>query len=303
MQHTTKNTMWSESWGELWPVSPSLPTSVLSLAGLPGPRLRAASHSSARPAARSMYSSCGCLSSAQQCGPSGAEERECRHSLAQRVLHFGGKKDEEESPMKIMLALTCQCSSRSLTCCLSSFRPVRASASLSFTAISSSWRRATLVSSGSDEFLYRSSVRIIHWKIDVQGKKQYIALCLYIAQESTVLCAGLNLNLPSPCPGSCLASLWGHSETRPPSAGPGPALSPAAGRTPQSTGGLPSTTGHMCEYRQRNSATNVDVRSSLMLAFIEEKKKNTPRYFFTFHGKELAVHRQRTLTILPFNYT
>lgn len=49
--------------------------------------------------------------------------------------------------------LTCQCSSRSLTCCLSSFNPVIASASLSFTPISSSCNRATLVSSGNEEFL------------------------------------------------------------------------------------------------------------------------------------------------------
>lgn len=60
--------------------------------------------------------------------------------------------------------LTCQCSSKSLTCCLSSLRPVRASASLSFTPISSSWRRATLVSSGRDVFLWGRSVRIICFK-------------------------------------------------------------------------------------------------------------------------------------------
>lgn len=60
------------------------------------------------------------------------------------------------------LALTCQWSSRSLTCCLSSFRPVKASASLSFTAISSSCSRATLVSSGNDEFLWGSRIRTYH---------------------------------------------------------------------------------------------------------------------------------------------
>lgn len=63
---------------------------------------------------------------------------------------------------------TCQCSSRSLTCCLNSFRPVTASASLSLTPINSSCSRATLVSSGSEVFLcYREKVhaglKLIEW--------------------------------------------------------------------------------------------------------------------------------------------
>lgn len=52
------------------------------------------------------------------------------------------------------------------------------------------------------------------------------------------------VNPPFPCPRSCLASPWGRTETQPPSNGPAPAPSPAAGQTPQSTAGGPSTWRH-----------------------------------------------------------
>lgn len=131
------------------PVSPSPATSASSLAAPPGPRPHAASRSSTRPAAHSACSSWGCPSSDQRCEPSDANKERgenkpsqppCRHILEmlkkrrqlEKVLFFWF---QTKMPC---LVLTCQCSSRSRTCCLSSFRPVRASASLSFTPISSS---------------------------------------------------------------------------------------------------------------------------------------------------------------------
>lgn len=64
---------------------------------------------------------------------------------------------------------------------------------------------------------------------------------------NTFSCTSLTpsaVNPPFPCPRSCLASPWGRIETQPPLIGPAPALSPAAGRTPRRTAGVPSTTGH-----------------------------------------------------------
>lgn len=58
-----------------WPASPAPASSAVSPSARPEPRPLAASHSSARPAARSACSSSGCPSSGQQCGPGGAEER------------------------------------------------------------------------------------------------------------------------------------------------------------------------------------------------------------------------------------
>lgn len=92
--------MWSENWGELWPVSPSPASSAVFLAALPGPRPRAASRSSARPAARSTCSSWGCPSSDQRCAPSDANKREYSQSTFHHVLHFE-KKERKESPTKI----------------------------------------------------------------------------------------------------------------------------------------------------------------------------------------------------------
>ncbi len=166
--------MWSESCSVLWPASPSPASSAASLAAPPVPRPLAASRSSAHPAARSAYSSWGCPSSDRQCVPSDAEERSYSHSIMSfpSCLHKITLQQwcfDQTALYADMLVLTCQCSSRSLTCCRSSFRPVRASASLSFTPISSSWRRATFVSSGSDEFLWGRCVKMSYFRLPPYG--------------------------------------------------------------------------------------------------------------------------------------
>lgn len=105
--------MWSESWGELWPVSPSPASSAVSLAALPGPRPHAASRSSARPAARSTCSSWGCPSSDQRCVPSDANKREYSQSTFHHVLHFEKKKKKKErKPDKdnVFIKNSCWCS-------------------------------------------------------------------------------------------------------------------------------------------------------------------------------------------------
>lgn len=117
------------------PASPSPASSASSLAAPPGPRLRAASRSSARPAARSACSSWSCPSSGQQCELSDAKmkKKKKERKMSATLSTLFQKKNLKQS-----LVPTCQWSSRLRTCCLSSFRPVRASASLSFTPISSS---------------------------------------------------------------------------------------------------------------------------------------------------------------------
>lgn len=73
-------------------MSPSPASFAASLEAQPGPQPRAASHSSAHPAARSGYSSWGCPSSDQRYVPSGAEG-EALQSLVQHVLHLSHTDD------------------------------------------------------------------------------------------------------------------------------------------------------------------------------------------------------------------
>ena len=69
---------------------------------------------------------------------------------------------EKEKVQQCLGTHTCQCSSKPLTCCLSSLRPIKASASLSFTAISSSCSLATFSSSGRELFLWNKEHPLKH---------------------------------------------------------------------------------------------------------------------------------------------
>lgn len=74
---------------ELWPVSPSPGASAYSLSVPPGPRLRAASRSSARPAARSACSSSGCLSNGLRSAPCDAGKRQQGRSVFKSSVTSG----------------------------------------------------------------------------------------------------------------------------------------------------------------------------------------------------------------------
>lgn len=155
------------------PGSPVPASSVWSLWAQPVPLPLWASRSSAHPEARSPHSSVDCLSSGPLCVPDASANNAKNVLLKHLWVNWRHEKEciwlcntaELVGITHILIlwmkqlsmcvcVFTCQCSSRSLTCCLSSLRPVRASASLSFTPINSSWRRTTLFSSGRDAFLY-----------------------------------------------------------------------------------------------------------------------------------------------------
>ena len=100
--------MW---FGRIWPVFPAPASSAVSPEALPGPRPHVASHSSARPAAHSGYSSWGCPSNDQRCVPSDAEERSITfHKIKTSLLHFtdvGIQLLEKRSEIMYWHALTC----------------------------------------------------------------------------------------------------------------------------------------------------------------------------------------------------
>lgn len=81
------------------PASPSPASYASSLAAPPGPRLRAASRSSARPAARSACSSWSCPSSGQQCELGDAKmkkKKERKKKCRPPCRHFLEKKSKAE---------------------------------------------------------------------------------------------------------------------------------------------------------------------------------------------------------------
>lgn len=217
-----------------------------------------------------------------------------------------------------ILVLTCQWSSRSLTCCLSSFSPVSASASLNFTPISSSCSRATLVSSGSDVFLWKRWKNQIFLKPlkkrnDRVGLDHSNTLCrLRFRQYSPTADALKWHNSLFPYRESCLAFPWVHTGTLLPLVGPARALSPAAGQTPQRSVGVLSTRkkkerkekkkqNKWARRKKAGRTANIAVCTHLKLNSISSNVHNTYTDPSTLNS---SLHSfQLTSTIFPFTST